>query len=86
MLEELLAAAAKDKEVDALRKQLLRGFPASLKQCTDEVRPYFQFQHELSEVDGVIICRMQQMIVPLSLCGRYLHLAHSSHDGMVRTK
>ncbi|KAG0701943.1 hypothetical protein GWK47_002879 [Chionoecetes opilio] len=78
-------ASASDTTVMKLRENLLNGFPRSPSQCTAEVRPFYPFQHELSNMDGMVV-RGSQVIVPTSLGVRYLELAHGAHDGVVRTK
>ena len=85
-LQELRSEAGKDEEISALRNQLLKGFPRSAKYCSELVKPYFHFNHELHEVDGLIIRGEQQVIVPATLRDQYLRLAHCTHDGIVRTK
>ncbi|KAG0714373.1 hypothetical protein GWK47_014286 [Chionoecetes opilio] len=82
---ELCDASASDTTIMKLRENLLNGFPRSASQCTAEVRPFYQFQHELSNMDGIVV-RGSQVIVPTSLRVRYLELAHGAHDGVVRTK
>ena len=85
--QEVRDASAADSEMEQLRRQIKTGWPSSAKACPPEVRAYFKVRHELSvRTDNVVLRGSQQVVVPGQLRQRYLELAHSAHDGIVRMK
>ncbi|KAF0298321.1 uncharacterized protein FJT64_004334 [Amphibalanus amphitrite] len=85
--QDVRTASAADPELQQLRHQIKRGWPSSAKACPVEVQPYFKMRHELwVRNDDVILRGAQQVVVPVQLRRRYLELAHSAHDGIVRMK
>ncbi|CAI5657039.1 unnamed protein product [Oreochromis niloticus] len=72
-------------ELTKLRQILLSGWPKVCKSLPDDVKPYFLVRHELA-AESPLIFRGTRLIVPKSLRGKVVHLAHEGHQGMVRTK
>ena len=50
-----------------------------------DLKPYRQVKNELTVKDSVIL-KNNKLVIPTSLQGRILDLAHESHQGIVKTK
>uniref|UniRef100_A0A8C6V5S1 Gypsy retrotransposon integrase-like protein 1 n=1 Tax=Neogobius melanostomus TaxID=47308 RepID=A0A8C6V5S1_9GOBI len=78
-------ACAACPELSALRAQIDKGWPATIKPLTEMLTPYYKIRDELSTKDNYIL-RGSRLIAPLSLRHNLITLAHESHQGIVRTK
>ncbi|KAK7889395.1 hypothetical protein WMY93_024955 [Mugilogobius chulae] len=82
---EFDTACANCPELSALRAQIQKGWPATIKALNDTLVPYYKLKDELSTKDNYIL-RGSRLIAPLSLRHSLIALAHESHQGIVRTK
>lgn len=72
-------------ELSALRLQIQKGWPRSLKAVSPDLQPYFKIRHGLSVHENLVL-RGSRFIVPLSLRKTLVVLAHEDHQGIGRTK
>ncbi|KAG1960356.1 immune-associated nucleotide-binding protein 9-like [Pimephales promelas] len=72
-------------EMVALREQISRGWPPSIRAVAQNLMPYYKVRDELSVLDHYIF-RGSRLLVPVSLRHTLVMLAHESHQGIVRTK
>ena len=82
-LEELVKATEKDNQLEVLKKCIERGCVESSEKLT--VREYAQVFKELSCGRGVVL-RGDKIVIPQSLRGKIVSLAHEGHQGEVKTK
>ena len=68
-----------DSELQAVLEWLQKGKGLA---CP---KPYKSVEHELCVYDGMLL-RGNRLIIPATLRGRVLQLAHEGHQGVVRTK
>ncbi|KAF0313959.1 uncharacterized protein FJT64_015540 [Amphibalanus amphitrite] len=84
---EIRAASEADPALSEVREAIRTGWPASARECSPTLRPFFDVRHELQLRDDNIILRgPDRVVVPLALIDKYLQVAHRSHEGIVRTK
>lgn len=72
-------AVTKDSEMKAVRSVLLND------NWTNKVSPYRAVASELSVIDNVIL-RENRLVISVALRKQILAIAHSTHQGVVRTK
>lgn len=85
-LEEFSKECAACPELSALRQQLLTGWPKIKKTLSPELAPYFHIRDELAAQDSLVFRGSYRLVVPVSLRGALINLAHQGHQGIVRTK
>ncbi|KAL1251129.1 hypothetical protein QQF64_018925 [Cirrhinus molitorella] len=79
------SACSSCSEMVALREQIDRGWPPSIRAVTQNLMPYYRLRDEFS-VQGLYIFRGSRLVVPVSLRHTLVTLAHEGHQGIVRTK
>ncbi|KAJ8356711.1 hypothetical protein SKAU_G00195050 [Synaphobranchus kaupii] len=84
-VSEFEAACADCPELSALRSQINKGWPPSVKAVSSELTPYYRLRNELS-VKDTLVFRGSRLVAPISLRTVLVALAHESHPGVVRTK
>ncbi|XP_059084410.1 uncharacterized protein LOC131881541 [Tigriopus californicus] len=83
LVEDIRRQAREDADYGQLRHAILRGFePSSL---TPYVRLFTKQKRELS-LDGELILRGCQLVIPRSAVKDVLRRLHSSHQGVEKTK
>ena len=63
---------------------ILNGWPDSWKELEDELKLYWIHRFNLSLVDGVILLE-DCIVVPASLCEKFLSALHYTHQGISKT-
>ena len=61
-----------------------QGFPASIKEIPDCIKPYFTFRDELAIVNGLIL-KGDRILIPKSLREQCMKRLHKSHMGITKT-
>ena len=84
-LVEIRENTNKDEALQSLISVIKEGWPDSRNQVVDCVKPYFNFQDELSVLDGIVF-RGQRVVVPDCMRSEALSKLHNAHQGIVRTK
>ena len=73
-------------EQDRVYQKLLRfvqeGFPLSIRDTDDVVRPYFNLRNELSRQEGIVIINSLRIVIPKLLRSEVLKQLHASHQGI----
>lgn len=72
-------------ELTQLRQVITSGWPAVKKSLPVELQLHFLVRHELA-VELPLIFRGSHLLLPRSLQGKIVQLAHEGHQGIVRTK
>ena len=66
ILEEIKVETGKDREMTKLREQIKTGWPANKSKVDYDIRQYFQYNEELSEIDGLIF-KADKVMTPKSM-------------------
>ncbi|XDV39047.1 hypothetical protein PO909_008342 [Leuciscus waleckii] len=85
-LEEFSKECTACPELTALRQQILIGWPKNKKNLPPELASYFHVRDELAAQDSLVFRGSYRLVVPVSLRGALINLAHQGHQGIVRTK
>ena len=73
-------------ELRKLHVYMTKGWPASSKGLPTDIMPYYQIRKEFSMHESLIVRGSHKIVVPVRLRSHMVHLAHESHQGIVRTK
>ncbi|CAM4651839.1 unnamed protein product [Lepidochelys kempii] len=84
--EQLQAACSACPIQQKLREFLTKRWPSYPKNLDPVLLPYFRVWDELSLLDGCVLQGTHRLLVPEELQSKLIHLAHNTHQGIVRTK
>lgn len=84
-LEEIKKETLEDTEMNQLRKQILKGWPANKHEVDKDIKQYFQYNEELSTIDGLIF-KADKIIIPKTMRKEMLKRTHEGHLGMEKCK
>ena len=77
----------KDTVLSQVLNFVCNGWPTSGPECKmDALKPYFNAQMEICEVNGVLLLQDCRVIVPQELQSKVITMLHQSHRGIVRMK
>lgn len=83
--EDLLHLIRKESSIDSefktISNYVMQGWPANIKDVTDEVRIYFKFKDEFSLQQGLLI-RNDRIVIPRALRSLLIRKLHAAHSGM----
>ena len=74
-IAELKEETAKDESLQALRKQIIHGWPDHKQAVHPSIAPYWNVRHELSEAEGLLF-NEQRVIIPRASRKNILMLIH----------
>ena len=80
--EEIIVSTGNDRELQKLIKCVEEK---SIDHKDEDLRKYSNVFNELAVVDGLVL-RGERIVVPQTLRGAALKIAHEGHQGIVRTK
>ena len=80
-LKEFKEGTASDDTLQILMSTVLEGWPSTLDKVPAEVKPYFQFQDEITAQNGLLF-KGERLIVPAKLRKEMMEKVHSSHLGV----
>uniref|UniRef100_A0A096M5I9 Gypsy retrotransposon integrase-like protein 1 n=1 Tax=Poecilia formosa TaxID=48698 RepID=A0A096M5I9_POEFO len=83
---EFTSASSQCHELTLLRGQIEKGWPKCKKDVDPVLIPYFNIRNELSASRDLVMRGEHRYIVPVTLRATVIHLAHETHQGVVRTK
>ena len=78
--ERVRSESKDDKDVTLLIRLINEGFPKTKSEMPKELIAYWEFRHNLTSIDGVVLY-MDRIIVPYKLRSRILENLHSAHQG-----
>ena len=79
--QQLTKASAEDLVLSELRRVIQHGWPDLKSDVPEAVHPYFDFRDQLI-VQGDLVFRGQQLLVPACLRKELMEVTHSSHIGV----
>ncbi|XP_061170331.1 uncharacterized protein K02A2.6-like [Saccostrea echinata] len=80
-LQEIRDETRRDRTLQDLIHVILTGWPKTVSEVKDTVRPYFNFRDELVVQDAVIF-RGDRIVIPISMRQDMLCKIHKSHIGV----
>ena len=84
-LEEVRKATTEDATMMLLKSTILSGWPDKLSETPRELKPFWTYQDELSDADGIIL-KGEKILIPQSLQEDMLERIYSSHLGVTMCK
>ena len=84
-LEEIRLHTKEDEHLIHLREAIQGGWPNTRKQCATDLLAYWNLQHELSYMNGIIF-KGERIVIPRKMRPQILKQLHVSHLGMEKTK
>ena len=78
-------ATRQDLDMQELIRVVNAGWPNRVTQVVAAIRPFWIHKDLLTVVDGLLL-RGHQIVIPKSMRGEILKLAHDGHLGIVKTK
>ena len=84
-LSEVKQALVEDPVSILLGDLIVNGWPDSCKELEDELKPYWIHRFNLSLVDSVILLGEDHIVVPITLCEKFLNVLHYTHQGITKT-
>ena len=73
-----------DAELQTLLQFIMKGFSMTKDECHDAIKPYFNYQEELTVVDGLVL-KGQHIVIPSKLRQSCLARLHMTHMGVNKT-
>ena len=83
--EKLRKETEQDKELNILKAQIQKGWPANKNNVPNEIRQYFQYNEELSIIDDLIF-KADRLVIPKSMQSEMLERIHEGHQGIEKCK
>lgn len=84
-LEEIREEQQLDQQCHVLKDFIRRGWPTTIKDVPEMVRPYWTFRDELTVCDDILM-KGQQVIIPKSMQKEMLMRTHEGHSGIEMSK
>ena len=63
---------------------ILNGWPDSCSDLEEELKPYWIHRFNLSLMDSVILLGQDHIVVPVSLCEKFLTALHYTLQGITK--
>lgn len=79
--QQIKHASADDPVLQQLRQTIQNGWPGTRKETPECLYPYFDFRDELT-VQGDLVFKGQQLVVPAALRKELMAVTHASHIGI----
>ena len=83
--EELRVQTARDPTLQMVREFVHTGWPATIQELPNDIRPFWPFRDELGMSNGVIF-KGRQILIPESMRHDILQQLHIGHQGMEKTR
>ncbi|XP_041469952.1 uncharacterized protein K02A2.6-like [Lytechinus variegatus] len=84
-LEQFKVQTKRDPILQKISTFIRNGWPESKRDIPNNIRPYYSFRDELTEIDGLIM-KGNRLVVPSCLQKDMLDVLHQSHLGIVKIK
>ena len=73
----------RDKVLQTLSHQIMKGFPLNRSEADESIRPYFNIRVELTKYEGIIM-KGSRIIVPMNMRKKMRQLLHTGHIGITK--
>ena len=81
----LATETSKDPMMQALKHQIIKGWPHSRSECGKNLQDFWNYRDELSVLDGLVL-KGSHVVIPESCRHETLKQLHEGHFGIDRTK
>ena len=81
----LATEMSKDPMMQALKHQIIKGWPHSRNECGKNLQDFWNYRDELSVLDGLVL-KGSHIVIPESCRDEILDQLHEGHFGTDRTK
>ena len=81
----LAAEMVKDPMMQALKHQIIKGWPHIRSECGKNLQEFWNYRDELSVLDGLVL-KGSHIVIPESCRDEILDQLHEGHFGIDRTK
>ena len=81
----LAGKMTKDPTMQALKHQIIKGWPSIRSECSSNLQDYWNYRGELSVLDRLVL-KGTCIIIPESCRDEILNQLHEGHFGSDRTK
>ena len=71
--------------MNKLKEVILSGWPTKRTEVPSEIRDYWNFRDEMSEVNDIIL-KGEKLVIPLNMRSEMLAKIHTCHLGIVKCK
>ena len=78
--ERVKSESRNDQEMALLTRMINDGFPSSKKEMPPQISNFWDFRHNLTSIDDVVMY-MDRIVIPPKLRGRIIENLHSAHQG-----
>ena len=78
MIEKIKQATSSDSELVILKEIVHKGWPTSIKEVQEEVKPHWTYRDEIT-VDNGVVTKGQRIIIPSVLQEEILGKLHAAH-------
>jgi hypothetical protein len=79
--EEMIAATARDEELQELAAVIQRGWPDEIDQVSKRIKKYWNFREELTTYQGLLF-KGDRIVIPEDKINYAMHIAHLGHNGI----
>ena len=83
--KNLVIETDKDPLMQALKHQIIKGWPSIRSECSGNLQDFWNYRDELSVLDGLVL-KGSHIVIPESCRDEILNQLHEGHFGMDRTK
>ena len=83
-LEMLQEETKSDTALKELREHIIDGWPETLNDLSESLKPYWCFRDELALLDGVVM-KSNRVVVPTAMREETLQRLHDGHQGLTAT-
>ena len=84
-LAQIRRETTKDETLNSLLQTIQVGWPNNQKSLDRKLGPFWNYRHELAELDGLVV-KGERKVIPRCMRAGILGQLHSSHLGVVKTK
>ena len=82
---EIQNETSADTTLQDLRHMINQGWPATIRECPEHIRPFWHCQQDLTVAKGLIL-KGSQIVIPASMRRDMLDRLHEGHLGMEKCK
>ena len=82
---EMQNETSADTTLQDLRHMINQGWPATIRECPEHIRPFWHCQQDLTVAKGLIL-KGSQIVIPASMRRDMLDRLHEGHLGMDKCK
>ena len=83
--DDIITETSRDPELNALKELIFHGWPENVKDVPTQLHQYWSYREELA-IEGGVLFKGKQVIIPQSLRAETLKKLHQAHLGIEKTR